>query len=46
MLAGQAGFAAYLGRFLAPTLIGNVIGGVALVALLNHGTVAEDIRPE
>lgn len=45
VLTGQVGIAGYLDRFLVPTLIGNVIGGVALVALLNHGTVAEDIRP-
>lgn len=45
VLNGQAGLAAYVARFLVPTLLGNVIGGVALVALLNHGTVAEEIRP-
>lgn len=44
VLDGQAGFGGYFMGFLAPTLIGNVIGGVALVALLNHGTVAGEIR--
>lgn len=29
----------YLGRFMLPTLFGNVIGGVALVAVLNHAQV-------
>ncbi len=32
----------YLTRFLAPTLIGNTIGGVALVALLNHAPIAAE----
>jgi formate/nitrite transporter FocA (FNT family) len=29
-----------LGEFLVPALIGNVIGGVTLVALLNFGQVS------
>ncbi|HEX4440147.1 MAG TPA: formate/nitrite transporter family protein [Thermoanaerobaculia bacterium] len=37
--SGDAGLAAMLGGFLVPALIGNVVGGVALVALLNHGQV-------
>jgi len=44
VLTGARPFAAYLGGFLVPTLIGNVFGGVALVALLNHGTIATEIR--
>ncbi len=32
----------YLTGFLAPTLIGNTIGGVALVAILNHAPLATE----
>lgn len=28
-----------LGQFLVPAILGNIIGGVVLVALLNHGQV-------
>ncbi|GBR73741.1 formate/nitrite transporter [Acidiphilium acidophilum DSM 700] len=44
VLTGTASFGQYLTGFLAPTLLGNIVGGVALVALLNHGTVAEEIQ--
>ncbi|WP_439620695.1 formate/nitrite transporter family protein [Gemmata sp.] len=37
--AGGASWAAALGGFVAPALVGNVIGGVALVAVLNHAQV-------
>ena len=30
----------YLGRFVVPTLLGNVVGGVTLVAALNHAQVS------
>ncbi len=40
----QASFVDYLVRFLIPTLIGNTIGGVSLVALLNHAPVAQELR--
>jgi formate/nitrite transporter FocA (FNT family) len=33
----------YLTGFLAPTLIGNVLGGAALVAMLNHAPVRQDV---
>lgn len=36
---GEASWLDYLGRFLAPALIGNIIGGVTLVAGLNHAQV-------
>lgn len=36
---GEAGVGQYLGGFWVPTLIGNVIGGVSLVAVLNHAQV-------
>jgi len=38
--AGDASWGRMLGGFLAPALLGNIIGGVTLVALLNHGQVA------
>ncbi len=34
----------YLRSFLLPTLVGNTIGGVSLVALLNHAPVAQELR--
>lgn len=36
----------YLWRFLLPTLLGNTIGGVALVAFLNHAPLASDLQRE
>jgi formate/nitrite transporter FocA (FNT family) len=39
---GQASLFDYLAGFFAPTLIGNTIGGVALVALLNHAPLAPE----
>lgn len=39
--AGDAGWTTMLGEFLVPALLGNIVGGVVLVALLNHGQVAE-----
>jgi formate/nitrite transporter FocA (FNT family) len=35
--AGDISFADMMLRFEIPALIGNIIGGVVLVALLNHG---------
>ena len=40
--AGVAGWGAMIGGFLVPAIIGNIIGGVVLVAMLNHGQVASD----
>lgn len=40
---GHISFAQYFPRFLIPTLIGNCIGGVSLVAILNHVPVREEI---
>jgi formate/nitrite transporter FocA (FNT family) len=34
--SGAASVGAYLGHFLVPTLLGNTLGGVVLVALVNH----------
>jgi formate/nitrite transporter FocA (FNT family) len=43
-LAGTATWGAMIGGFLIPAIIGNVIGGVVLVAMLNHGQVGENAR--
>jgi formate/nitrite transporter FocA (FNT family) len=43
VLTGHSALADYLLRFLLPTLVGNTIGGTALVALLNHAPVAEEL---
>jgi len=42
-LTGSAGFGACLTAFLIPTLIGNTIGGVALVGMLNHAPVSAEM---
>ncbi|HUW81142.1 MAG TPA: formate/nitrite transporter family protein [Acidocella sp.] len=34
----------YFGLFLVPTLTGNIIGGVLMVTLLNHGAIAPEIH--
>ena len=44
VLSDQASAADYLCRFFAPTLLGNAIGGVALVAALNYGQVASEVQ--
>jgi formate/nitrite transporter FocA (FNT family) len=36
---GAATWGDYFGRFVAPTLLGNTLGGVTLVAALNHAQV-------
>ena len=46
VLTGGAALADYFGRFLVPTLIGNIIGGVSLVAMLNHAPVAAEMEAE
>jgi len=37
--AGDAPLGRIAGGFLAPAILGNMVGGIALVALLNHGQV-------
>ncbi len=44
VLSNQASAAEYLWRFFTPTLLGNVIGGVTLVAALNYGQVASEVQ--
>ncbi|MCB8821520.1 formate/nitrite transporter family protein [Microvirga rosea] len=41
---GQATWADYAMRFFVPTLIGNILGGVTLVAVLNFGQVAPELE--
>ncbi|KAM3094741.1 formate/nitrite transporter family protein [Phormidesmis sp. 146-35] len=40
VMTGTATWAQYFGQFLMPTLLGNIVGGVSLVAALNHAQVA------
>lgn len=40
VFAGEISFSEYLGEFLLPTTLGNIVGGVVLVTLLNYGQVA------
>ncbi len=39
VFSGEESWAEYLGGFLVPTTLGNTVGGVVLVALLNYGQV-------
>ena len=39
---GDATWGAMTGEFIVPAILGNVVGGVLFVALLNHGQVAAD----
>jgi formate-nitrite transporter family protein len=41
---GEASVRDFFLGFFVPTLIGNIIGGVALVAVLNYGQVVPEIR--
>jgi formate/nitrite transporter FocA (FNT family) len=44
---GKVSLSDYVFAFFIPTLLGNVIGGTALVALLNYGQVAAELdRPQ
>lgn len=44
VLIGQASAMDYIWRFALPTLIGNTVGGVALVAMLNHAPVSHKVQ--
>ena len=41
-LGGETGFAGAVGGFILPALLGNIIGGTGLFAVLAHGTVRGD----
>ena len=43
---GAASVQDYLVRFLAPTLTGNLLGGTAMAAVLNHAPVAHDFAAD
>jgi formate/nitrite transporter FocA (FNT family) len=40
--SGQATIQQFVATFFVPTLAGNIVGGVALVAVLNYGQVAQE----
>ena len=42
VLSGLAPFSDYVWKFLLPTLLGNTVGGVALVAVLNHAAIVPE----
>jgi formate/nitrite transporter FocA (FNT family) len=44
VFAGEASVYDYLTGFFVPTILGNTIGDVALVALLNHAPLAPELR--
>jgi formate/nitrite transporter FocA (FNT family) len=44
VFSGNASLLQYCAHFLVPTLIGNTIGGVALVAMLNHAPLADQLQ--
>jgi formate-nitrite transporter family protein len=46
VISGHASVGEYFTRFLLPTLLGNTIGGVALVAFLNHAPVAPELSED
>jgi formate/nitrite transporter FocA (FNT family) len=45
VLTGDMSFGAWLGRFIVPVLLGNVIGGVALVAVGAHAEFVCETEP-
>jgi formate-nitrite transporter family protein len=46
VISGHADIADYVFHFLLPTLLGNTIGGVALVAFLNHAPLAPELQED
>ncbi|NEU11999.1 formate/nitrite transporter family protein [Methylobacterium sp. BTF04] len=46
VFSGDLTMADYVWRFFVPTLIGNVFGGTALVAVLNYGQVATEVEEQ
>jgi formate-nitrite transporter family protein len=44
MFTGQVSAYDYVTVFFAPTILGNTIGGVALVALLNHAPLVSELQ--
>lgn len=46
MLAGKMSVSGAIGDFILPALIGNVIGGTGLFAVVAHGQVRGEIKPD
>lgn len=46
LLSGDMGLAAALGGFAVPALLGNIIGGSALFAMMAYAQVRHEIEPE
>jgi formate/nitrite transporter FocA (FNT family) len=44
VLSGTASLGQYFGLFMVPTLIGNIMGGLLMVTVLNHGSIAPEIH--
>jgi formate/nitrite transporter FocA (FNT family) len=44
VLSGMTGVGNYFVSFFLPTVLGNIVGGVTLVSLLNHGSIAPEIE--
>jgi formate/nitrite transporter FocA (FNT family) len=44
VFTGHTAVGDYFVKFLAPTLVGNVFGGTALAALLNHAPIAHELN--
>lgn len=43
VISGHADFQAYALRFFLPTILGNMAGGIIMVSVLNHGSIAPEI---
>ncbi|WP_345817149.1 formate/nitrite transporter family protein (plasmid) [Paraburkholderia sp. PREW-6R] len=43
VMTGAASVRDYLCVFFGPTLLGNMIGGISLVAIINHGSIASEM---
>ena len=42
--SGERSLADFFGVFFLPTVLGNIVGGTALVAVLNYGQVAAELK--
>lgn len=45
VFSGEAAFGAFTFGFLVPTVVGNTVGGVLLVAILNYSQLAQGVFP-
>jgi len=44
VFSGATTIGQYFSAFLVPTLVGNIVGGTLMVTVLNHGSVAPEIK--